>query len=169
MDITSDPKDGFLGIMYKWGIFLGSTGLRPTRPVTVAIVDDGFDLTRASIKENFKGTPGASFQPSGLKSYMSGAAVGYKSHGTIMASCVKQMCPQVRILPIRIKTGHQRDNTSRSFSPFDVIQVRFSTNIKNARFIATSTKRSRFQALEFIAKLEHVVSNASQHSWADVP
>ncbi|KAF8454391.1 peptidase S8/S53 domain-containing protein [Terfezia claveryi] len=127
--------------MYKWGRFFSSNNHQSTRPITVAILDDGFDLTRPSIKENFKGTPGVSFQPSGLKHYMSGVAVGYKSHGTIMAYCVKQMFPQVRILPIRIKTGNRRNTASRSFSPFEVIE-----------------------ALEFIAKLEYHVDIVNM-SW----
>ncbi|RPB29701.1 subtilisin-like protein [Terfezia boudieri ATCC MYA-4762] len=127
--------------MYKWGRFLCSAKFQSTRPITVAILDDGFDLTRPSIKENFKGTPGVSFQPSGVKHYKSGVAVGYKSHGTIMAYCVKQMFPQVRILPIRIKTGDRRNTASQSFSPFDVIE-----------------------ALEFIAKLEYHVDIVNM-SW----
>ena len=132
VDITSDPGDPFLKIMYKWGKFLGSTSLQLTRPVTVAILDDGFDLTRSTIKDSFKGTPSASFQPSGLwnngpNPYMSSVAVGYKSHGTIMAYCVKQMCPQVRILPIRLNTGDRTGNSaSPTFSSFDAIEVRRS-------------------------------------------
>ncbi|KAF8417286.1 hypothetical protein EV426DRAFT_711737 [Tirmania nivea] len=173
----SEPKDDFLDIMYKWGRFLGSTGLRSTRPVTVAILDDGFDLTRSSIKENFKGTPGISFQPAGLlnnnqksKPYMSGVAVGYKSHGTIMAYYVKQMCPQVRILPIRLNTRDRRNSASRSFAPFDVIEVRHSIATQDGRYSDSrgvciiGAKRFRSQALEFIAKLEYHVDIVNM-SW----
>lgn len=123
--------------MYNWGKYLEVNKLRSARPITVAILDDGFDLTRLSIKENFKGMPGVSFQPSGLLSntqtpYMSGVAVGYNSHGTIMAYCVMKMCPQAQILPVRLPMGGRRINTTRSFSPdpFDVVKVRLSRKMQ---------------------------------------
>ena len=65
---------------------------------------------------------------------MSGAAVGCISHGTKMAYYVKKICPQVRILPIRLDTiagDHGQD--SQSFCLQSVIKVRLSTVIHNAQ------------------------------------
>ncbi|KAF8454408.1 peptidase S8/S53 domain-containing protein [Terfezia claveryi] len=81
-------------------------------PTTVAILDNGFNILDPAVKESLRDTPAMSFHPLDhemLRSGMSTIAVGHPCHGTRMAYVVRQMCPLVKILPIRMRGSTVHD------------------------------------------------------------
>jgi len=92
------------------------------RPIHVAILDDGFDVTHPNLKNNMVG--GYSCEPNDPQGRIIGVAVPEPTHGTKVAYLVTKSCPQVKIIPIRLE---QRDGSGRPRPTIrSVAKVRYS-------------------------------------------
>lgn len=73
------------------------------RDVVVAVIDDGVDITRHSLRNRILG--GETFDTSDRSHYRFSA----NEHGTLMASQVVRVCPHAKIYAIKVET-HVDDN-----------------------------------------------------------
>lgn len=100
-------------------------------PVTVALIDDGTDITlpelqvRASPKDREQRSfPGKSFHHFQGGWRVSPYWVSSSGHGTIMARLIHKVCPSAVIYVIRMKTEQTVNSKKLQIEPKSAIQVR---------------------------------------------
>lgn len=82
------------------------------RPITVALIDDGFDINDQSVYEKVLG--GRSFC---VKNNLNAPYwATSRSHGTVMASLICRVCPKARLYILRLDEHIARDQKRRQIT-----------------------------------------------------
>lgn len=102
-------------------------------PVTVALIDDGADITlpelqvRTSLKDRAQRSfPGKSFHHFQGGWRVSPYWVSSSGHGTIMARLIHKVCPSAVIYVIKLKTEQTVNSKKLQIEPKSAIQVNVS-------------------------------------------
>lgn len=88
-----------------------SSGLKP-RPITVALIDDGFDMNEQSVVDKVIG--GRSFCNQNNLNAPYWATSGF--HGTVMASLICRVCPKVQLYILRLDEHKSKEQGQRQIT-----------------------------------------------------
>jgi len=67
------------------------------RPVKVALIDDGVDSNHDRLRENIKGGKTYCFSYPGKEEVTSSYYTSTSGHGTLMATLIRTVCPEVEL------------------------------------------------------------------------
>lgn len=90
-------------------------------PVTVALIDDGTDITHDELKGN--NFPGKSFDLYNDGWRVSPFWASASGHGTLMARLIKRICPSAMIYTIKLKTVKTANSAKLQIDPRSAIQA----------------------------------------------
>ncbi|KAK8253643.1 hypothetical protein IWZ00DRAFT_487058 [Phyllosticta capitalensis] len=126
-DLLEQPQD-----QHRWitcmeeyadfiqGVQLDDSGLQTIKPVKVALIDDGYDISEPGI--NDKVVAGRSFcQHKSGKNYASYFTTNF-GHGTIMANQICRVCPKVQLHMFRLDE-HLSEQGKRQITAKSAVQA----------------------------------------------
>ena len=112
-------------------------GLRPSspsyKPITIALIDDGFDVKEKSLYNRY--LPGKSFSLSDDINRRERPWYDSGGHGTAMASLICRICPNAKIIPLRLEEYPGNENSKRQITAKSAAEVcdKVQGNIGNGR------------------------------------
>lgn len=100
-------------------------GLKPTngpyKPITIALIDDGVDVTEESL--HFRVLQGKSFSLGAEMNQRERPYYESGGHGTAMASLICRVCPNATIIPLRLEEYPGIGNSKRQITAQSAVKV----------------------------------------------
>lgn len=100
-------------------------GLKPTspayKPITIALIDDGVDMTEESLHHRV--LPGKSFSLGDEINQRERPYYESGGHGTAMASLICRVCPNATIIPLRLEEYPGIGNSKRQITAQSAVEV----------------------------------------------
>ncbi|KAL1847089.1 hypothetical protein Daus18300_014059 [Diaporthe australafricana] len=105
-------------------------------PITVALIDDGADITHPELKDN--NFPGKSFDHYKDRWRVAPFWESASGHGTLMARLIHRICPSATIHIIKLKTVQTADSAKLQIDPLSATQaIEYATEL-GAQIISMS-------------------------------
>ena len=111
--------------------------LRPTspsyKPITIALIDDGFDVKEKSLYNRY--LRGKSFSLSDDMNRRERPWYDSGGHGTAMASLICRICPNAKIMPLRLEEYPGNESSKRQITAKSAAEVcdNVQGNIRNGK------------------------------------
>ena len=96
--------------------------LQPHKPITIALIDDGFDINEQSLHAKIIG--GRSFcQRDAFQNLSKPYYVTSGGHGTVMASLICRVCPKVQLYIVKLDE-HMSEHSTRQITAKSAARAR---------------------------------------------